>query len=72
LTGLPPALIVTAEFDPMRDEAELYGARLTEAGVPATVHRYAGANHGFVQHFSWIPEFERVFADTAEFLQPGQ
>jgi len=74
LTGLPPALIVTAEFDPMRDEGELYGARLNEAGVDATVSRHAGANHGFVQNFSWIPEYQRVFEETAEFLQsaPGK
>ena len=74
LTGLPPALIVTAEFDPMRDEGELYGARLNEAGVEATVSRHAGANHGFVQNFSWIPEYQRVFEETAKFLQsaPGK
>ena len=73
LTGLPPALIVTAEFDPMRDEGELYGVRLNEAGVKATVSRYAGANHGFVQNFSWIPEFRRVFEETAAFLtRPGE
>ena len=72
-TGLPPALIVTAEFDPMRDEGELYGARLNEAGVKATVSRYAGANHGFVQNFSWISEFHRAFEETAEFLtRPGE
>jgi len=68
LSGLPPALVVTAEHDPLRDEGELYGRRLAEAGVDATVSRYAGANHGFVQHFSWIPEFHRVFRETAEFL----
>lgn len=69
LTGLPPALVVTAEHDPLRDEGELYGRRLQEAGVDATVSRYAGANHGFVQHFSWLPEFHRVFRETAEFLE---
>lgn len=68
LTGLPPALIVTAEYDPMRDEGELHGRRLREAGVEATVSRYAGANHGFVQHFSWIPEYHEVFAETRDFL----
>lgn len=68
LTGLPPALVVTAEHDPLRDEGELYGLRLAEAGVPATVSRYDGAGHGFVQHFSWIPEFARVYRETAAFL----
>ncbi len=68
LSGLPPALIVTAEHDPLRDEGELYGQRLREAGVEATVSRYAGANHGFVQNFSWIPDYYRVFEETAAFL----
>ena len=68
LAGLPPALIITAEFDPLRDEGELYGRRLTEAGVNTTVSRYAGANHGFVQNFSWIPEFHRAFQETGDFL----
>lgn len=68
LSGLPPALVVTAEHDPMRDEGELYGRRLREAGVEATVSRYAGAGHGFVQHFAWLPEYGRVFAQTRDFL----
>ncbi|MFE4214252.1 alpha/beta hydrolase [Streptomyces sp. NPDC056844] len=68
LTGLPPALVVTAEHDPLRDEGELYGRRLREAGVAATVSRYEGAGHGFVQHFSWIPEYHRVFEETRDFL----
>lgn len=71
LTGLPAALIITAEHDPLRDEGELYGRRLEEAGVPATVSRYAGANHGFVQNFSWIPEYYRAFEEAAGFLNAG-
>jgi acetyl esterase len=69
LSGLPPALILTGEFDPMRDEGELYGRRLQDAGVRTVVHRYEGAGHGFVQHFSWLPEYGAAFAETAAFLQ---
>mgnify|MGYP000082203477 CR=1 FL=1 len=68
LAGLPAALIITAEHDPLRDEGEAYGRRLLEAGVDATVSRYEGANHGFVQNFSWIPEFYRAFEESGEFL----
>lgn len=72
LTGLPPALVITAEHDPLRDEGELYGRRLEGFGVAATVSRYDGANHGFVQNFSWIPEFYRAFEETAEFLKAAK
>ncbi|MFF2902121.1 alpha/beta hydrolase [Streptomyces sp. NPDC057966] len=68
LGGLPPVLVVTGECDPLRDEGELYARRIWEAGGKATVSRYAGAGHGFVQHFSWIPEYHRVFAETSAFL----
>ncbi|MBR6709545.1 MAG: alpha/beta hydrolase [Clostridia bacterium] len=57
LTHQPQTLIITAEFDPLRDEGEAYAERLREAGVPVTLHRVHDALHGF---FSLPPVFDTV------------
>jgi acetyl esterase len=53
--GLPPAVILTAEHDVLRDEGELYATRLVKAGVPVRHQRFAGQMHGFFTMVDLLP-----------------
>ncbi|MEO7235291.1 MAG: alpha/beta hydrolase [Lapillicoccus sp.] len=55
LSGLPPALVQTADLDPLRDEGQGYAARLATAGVPVRATNYAGAPHGFMSIPGVVP-----------------
>jgi acetyl esterase len=68
LTGLPPALIITAEFDPLCDEGEAYSELLRQAGVPVTVTRYDGMIHGFFPQFPVIDKGRDAVRECGEAL----
>jgi acetyl esterase len=68
LSGLPPAFVITAEFDPLRDEGEAYAARLQQAGVPVTVKRYPGMVHGFVSMRGVVSDGRQAIQEAAKFV----
>ena len=69
LAGLPPALVVTAEFDPLRDEGEAYAERLRQSGVAVTTSRYDGLFHGFYGLDRVIPAAARAPDETGAALR---
>lgn len=69
VSRLPPAYIVTAEFDPLRDEGEAYAQRLREAGVPIQARRYNGMIHGFFTMVGLIDQSKPALAEAASVLE---
>ena len=69
LAAAPPALVITAEFDPLRDEGEAYAARLAAAGVDVTVTRYDSMIHGFFSMRDLVPEGKAAVEQACEALR---
>jgi acetyl esterase len=69
LAGLPPAMVITAECDPIRDQGEAYAQRLRESGVPVSVKRYEGAIHVFFNLAGVIDSGKQAIRDAGAALK---
>jgi acetyl esterase len=69
LSGLPPATVITAEYDPLRDEGELYADRLRASGVPTQLVRYDGMTHGFFTMTGMLDTAGRAVQQAASSLR---
>lgn len=69
LKNLPPALVITAEYDPLRDEGEAYAKRLQEEGVPAQLIRYEGMIHGFMTMLEGVDKARVAVTEAADALK---
>jgi len=68
LAGLPPAFVLTCEYDLLRAEGEAYGLLLAEAGVATVIKRYPGATHSFIVQGPGLARGQEAFADLDAFI----
>ncbi|ADH99551.1 alpha/beta hydrolase [Salisediminibacterium selenitireducens] len=69
LSGLPPALIITAQFDPLRDEGEAYAVRLFDSGVPVKLTRYEGVMHAFISFYEVMQSGRDGLTEVTGFIR---
>ncbi len=65
LSGLPPALVLLAEYDVLHDEGEAYAQAMARAGVPVTLRRLDGLTHGFLRLHNHVGDVDRVLDEVA-------
>jgi len=69
LTDLPEALVITAGFDPLRDEGDAYAEALRAAGVKTELRRYPGLIHGFLSFWEFVPEADAALVHAGQWLR---
>jgi len=69
LHDMPPAFVITAECDPLRDDGEAYAEKLRKLGIAARYKRYPGMFHGFMSFPGVLPEASEAFEDAGEGLR---
>ena len=69
LTGMPPAYVVTAEYDVLRDEGRLYADKLAQAGVSVTLKHYDDVNHGYLHWVGIVPTATRTMDELTLWLR---